>query len=240
MEIDDTLVSLITQELLKRLEQGNLSVSLEEQEKTPLILIGGTAPLSADALASLKHRFHILGHDTLEETHLPDNAPVLATTLSIQALTQVSAGDPGSTPEGYGLLWAILRGKTPFVLEEGIEWRRFGTTMPRSLYEKYTGYEKIIAGYGIKIIKEKDVVSSLLGKSRLPSPEKPLPVASPVSPPVMGRPPGKRVITETELMRLCPLSKGKGQTLVIGSGDILTPLALDYVTTMQISVCKST
>jgi ethanolamine utilization protein len=239
MEIDDRLVSLITQELLKRLEGGNILVSPGGKEKVPLVLIGSVSCLSAATLASLEDRFHILTYNTLEEPDFPDTAPIVVTNLSIQALVRISAGDPGCTPEGQGLIWAILRGKTPFVLEEGIAWRRFSTTMPPALYEQYADHEKTIASYGIKIIKEAEMVSALLGKAEAPPS---LPKKAPLVAPgvaIPGKSGGKRVITETELMRLCPMSKGKGQTLLIERGDILTPLALDYITAMQIGVCKS-
>jgi hypothetical protein len=67
MEIDDRLVSLITQELLKRLEGGNILVSPGGKEKVPLVLIGDVSCLSAATLASLEDRFHILAYNTLEE-----------------------------------------------------------------------------------------------------------------------------------------------------------------------------
>ena len=49
----------------------------------------------------------------------------------------------------------------------------------------------------------------------------------------------KKVINEAELMRLCPASMGQGQSIEIGSRDILTPLAMDYITRMRITVNRS-
>jgi hypothetical protein len=47
---------------------------------------------------------------------------------------------------------------------------------------------------------------------------------------------GKRVISEIELMRLCPVASGPGQVVEIGCKDILTPLANDYAAKMRITV----
>jgi hypothetical protein len=46
----------------------------------------------------------------------------------------------------------------------------------------------------------------------------------------------RKVISETEIQMLCPASKGTGQSVTIGAGDIVTPLAEDYIAKMRITV----
>ena len=46
----------------------------------------------------------------------------------------------------------------------------------------------------------------------------------------------KKVISETEIIRLCPVSAGPGQSIEIGPRDIITPLAEDYISKMRITV----
>jgi len=46
----------------------------------------------------------------------------------------------------------------------------------------------------------------------------------------------KRVISETEIRRLCPAAAGTGQVVEIGLKDIVTPLAEDYIAKMRITV----
>ena len=46
----------------------------------------------------------------------------------------------------------------------------------------------------------------------------------------------KRVVSETEIRRLCPASAGIGQVVEIGIRDIITPLAEDYIAKMRITV----
>jgi ethanolamine utilization protein len=239
MQIDDKVVSFITKELLKRLGQDFFSSDPGEAEKVPLVIIGGSSSLGAAALSAAENRYSITAQETLEPD-FADNVLILVTKLSIQALVRVAEGDPGCTPEGHGLLWAILRGKKAFVLEEGIEWRRFSTQMPRALHEKYAACEQKLASYGVKIIREADIGAVLStgssGKAALSAPLPPVQGASSIS----VNPGTKRVITELELSQLCPVSKGKGQTLLVGSADIITPLARDYITAMSITVSKST
>jgi len=55
--------------------------------------------------------------------------------------------------------------------------------------------------------------------------------------PAAGSSPGrKKVISETEIRRLCPASAGSGQIVEIGARDIVTPLAEDYISKMRITV----
>ena len=51
--------------------------------------------------------------------------------------------------------------------------------------------------------------------------------------PVRGR---RRVLTEAEVRAACPLAGGPGQTLSLEPGDILTPLARDYVQSLKIDL----
>ena len=46
----------------------------------------------------------------------------------------------------------------------------------------------------------------------------------------------KKVISEVDIMRLCPASSGIGQNVTIGLKDIVTPLAEDYIARMRITV----
>ena len=231
MEIDDKLVSLITKELLRRLEKGTLS-SPEDSgsgEKIPLAFIGG----SAGAQAGLESRYWIISPD--DPGSFPEKAEVVICTLGIQALVRIAEGDEGCTPEGRALLWALLRGKSPLILQEGIEWRGFAASMSKALYEKYSACEQKLLSYGARIVKEADLSAVLAGAPVL------VHAGVPVSPPpsvVLPKSGGKRVITETELNKICPVSKGKGQSLVIGKADILTPLAQDYITAMHITVSR--
>ena len=57
--------------------------------------------------------------------------------------------------------------------------------------------------------------------------------------PAQGKAPGKKVISETEIKRLCPASAGTGQTVEIGLKDIVTPLAEDYIAKMRITVNRA-
>ncbi|MDR2482448.1 MAG: hypothetical protein LBD08_02320 [Treponema sp.] len=230
MEVNDALVTAITQELLKRL--GGCP---SPAGKKPLVIAGDPSILGADALASLEGSYDIISHSGLEAL-FPDNAEVLVTKLSVQALVRLSDGDAGCTSEGAALLWALLRGKKPVIVEEGIEWRGFKDAMSPALAAKYASCERTVAAYGAVFTGESNVVKVLSGKA-CPAPVPAGLGAQAVSAaPSRGTGARKRVLSEVEVMRLCPLAAGEGQVIEIGLTDILTPLAADYVAKMRITV----
>jgi hypothetical protein len=236
MELDDTLVTLITNELLKRLHNesfldkvGGVPVS-PAVKKPPLVLIGGITGLQPGTVSALESRYDIRYQDGLEG--VPDDALVLVTSMSIRALVRLAQGDDGDTPEGAGLLWALLRGKQPVIREEGMIWRTFSARIPPALADTYRGYERKLGGYGVQIVNEAGIPAALGGVVP-PS----VPVQTAPAPAERVKKPGKRVITEMDLIRECPPAKGKGQSFEMGPGDILTPLARDYVSAMHIDIC---
>ena len=230
MEINDALVTAITRELLKRLGSGE---TLPAAGKKRLVVSGDLSDLGAQAQASLQECYDITGHSGLE-ADFPEDAEVLVTRLGVQALVRLSEGDAGCTPEGAALLWALLRGKKPVIVEEGIEWRRHKNAMCPSLAAKYGSHERTLALYGAVFAKEAALAAVLGGGACRASP---CAAAQCVAAPSPARGSGgKKVISEVEMMRLCPASAGAGQSVEIGARDILTPLAEDYVSKMRITV----
>jgi hypothetical protein len=237
MIIDDALVAAITRELLKRLGSGEV---LASAVKRPLVISGGTSNLQSATRSGLEAEYAIQWHDSLE-ADFPDNAGVLITGLSIQALVRLAEGDAGCTPEGSAVLWALLRGKRPVILEEGVAWRGFKDTLSPALTAKFNAHEKALASYGAVFAREADVLRVLTAGSPVGGPERTVNSGRP-SPPVSvppGGAKGKRVIGEVELMRLCPEAAGFGQVLELGAKDILTPLAKDYAGKMRITVNRT-
>jgi ethanolamine utilization protein len=237
MKIDDALVTAITRELLKRLGSGEV---LSPAVKKSLVIAGDASNLQSSTRSSLEAECDIQWHDSLE-AGFSDDAEVLITKLSIQGLVRLAEGDAGCTPEGAALLWALLRGKRPVIMEEGIEWRGFKETLSPALAAKFNAHEKSLASYGAVFVREADVPGVLIGGSSSGCPK--LTVNSGTASAPVSVPPGgakrKRVIGEIELMRLCPEAGGFGQVLEIGSKDILTPLAKDYVAKMQVTVNRT-
>ncbi|UQZ90754.1 hypothetical protein C4J81_16690 [Deltaproteobacteria bacterium Smac51] len=232
MQVTDELVKYITAELMKRLGSS-------APAKPRLRLVGRRDDLSTLALARLQENFEVEDHRDWDDP-LPTDAAVLITSLNIQALVRVAEGDEGCTVEGRALLAALLNGQPVAALKEGIVWRRYASTAPKALLARYARYEEVLQSYGLKLVSEDEAANALLGRRAATQaqaatdfrPEQPPKAAAPAK----GYGGGRKVLTEADVMRLCPASKGEGQDLRPEPGTVLTPLAQDYIKAMKINV----
>ncbi|MDR1921117.1 MAG: hypothetical protein LBS31_05150 [Candidatus Adiutrix sp.] len=240
MQISDDLVKYIAGEIKKRLDAS--------PPRRALILVGRFDDLSATALARLQERFDVREHLNWDDP-VPTEAAVLIAKLGLQALVRVAEGDEGCTVEGRALLAALLNGQPVAALKDGLAWRAYMATAPRALLARYAHCENVLISYGLKLVAEEEAAEALLGRAPAPavfggglaSP----PAAPASAAPGGGRPEGAaakhkgRVLTEADIMTLCPASRGFGQNLSLNPGDILTPLAKDYAQAMKIAVAKA-
>jgi len=232
MQISDDLIQYITNELMKRLERQ--PEILSAAAKPLLHLVGRREDFSTPALARIQESFDVREH-TRYEDELPPSARVLLSSLGLQALTRVAEGDEGCTIEGRVLLSALLNGQPVAALRDGLLWRRYQASAPRGLLLRYQHCERVLRDYGLKLVDEDEVVEALSGQA----PKFPASPAPPQAAAAFKRPAGgRKVLTEAELMKLCPLSGGEGQSLRLSPGDILTPLAQDYVSALKIKLLK--
>lgn len=239
MQISDDLIQHITRELMKRLAADSPS-ALTAAAKPLLHLVGSRGDLSTPALARLHEYFEVCEHLNWED-ELPREASVLITSLNIQALVRVTEGDEGCTVAGRALLAALLNGQPVAALKDGLVWRRYLSTAPKGLLARYGHCENVLQGYGLKLVDEDQVVEALLGRP-LSAPQSPqirpaVPLPEP-APAFSPSPSGRRVLSEASVMAACPASQGLGQTLRLEAGDVLTPLAQDYILAMKINMVK--
>lgn len=233
MQINDELVKYIARELMKRLGGGPAPASAPD--KPLLCITGGLNKLSTTALAEIQKAFEICEFRNWDDAW-PAKASVLITSLGIQALVRVAEGDEGCTVEGRALLRALLNGQPVAALTEGLTWRLHQATAPKGLLSRYRHYETVLQGYGLKLVDENEITAALTGRTVVTAP---LSSSSVLPGPAFVRPAGGRQVwSEAEMMNACPAARGEGQTLKLGAGDILTPLAQDYAKTMKINIIK--
>ena len=130
--------------------------------------------------------------------------------------------------KGYGdhehtavILAHLAQGKSVYVLEDGIPYRRHAATCPAKLYDKWLGYEETVQSYGVKFVKREDLFAG--GKSDLASKTAHKTICHV----------DQRVVTE-KVLSLIP--QRNTQTIAIGKDAILTPLAQDYIRQEQLEV----
>lgn len=230
MPINKDLIEYITAQLMKRLP------GLTARPPRPILyIVGGHNCLSPSILGQLEEKFSIYDHDVFALPESPD-APILLARLSIQALVRVADGDEGCSVDGHVLLNALLTGRTVAVLESGIQWRQYMSTMPQALRSLYERYENQLKSYGLNIVTENGLIETLT---------RPMParwmafseaeVCKSTSRQLVT---SQKLLTEADVMNLCQAVKGSGRNLVVEPGTIITPLAQDYIKAKKINLIQ--
>jgi hypothetical protein len=238
MIITDELVTKIAEEIARRIAAGQAPpppAAAGPSGSKPDLIVAGPAgdPLSclpAAAAEAVRGAFAVHPVSAFEAEGLP-KVPVLLPRLPIQPLVRVAHGDEGCTVEGRQLLCALLEGRTAVVWDDGIVWRRYAATAPGSLVAIWRRCEAALAEAGVRIVPAEGLVAALTGKppASLAKPEAAAPIDLP--------PAATRVLTESKVMALFPPGSPPGE-LALGPGDVLTPLAKDYLSAAKIRVAR--
>ncbi|MDR1657620.1 MAG: hypothetical protein LBT47_08715 [Deltaproteobacteria bacterium] len=255
MTVNEELVTKITEEIFRRLSAVS-SPQKAGQAKIPvsteLLVVGPLEVLPTGVVQALKDNFQITVIDSFDQPDVP-GAQLLMTSLGLQPLVRVPYGDEGCTIEGRALLRALLEGRQAVVWDGGIQWRRYQCTAPKLLISGYLASEAALKGAGVRIVSDSAILTALSSPPccrpsqagisgetghrsgpELPAwsgaGQKDLGQAAPAAP--CG---GGRVLTEAKIKQLCPTGPG---VFTLAPGDVLTPLALDYLSASKIVVRK--
>jgi hypothetical protein len=254
--IDDALVREVTQEILKLLKNST-GAPAPAADRPKLLLAGPVEVLSEDRRAWLDRNFELVPLSGLNVAGWP-KAPLLLTSLSLQALVQTASGDEGCTTEGRALLSALLDGRPAVAVAEGTASRRLPRTTPRVFASLYQTAETILRNAGLAVVSEKDVPAALArsdaagpagaafreGTTAGPTPA---PGAFPSAGSAGfagaagtggsgGTARKGRVLTESIVAALFP--EADSGRLELKPGDVLTPLAKDHLSAKRIPVIK--
>jgi len=210
----DKLVDLIVKEVYRKLEEANKN---NVKHKTAVII--GDMELDPITKANLDEEYN----ETLEA----DIA--IVSKLSIKSMANI-ATLTGINEEENFIINMLLAGKKVYVLESGLEYRKYKSTAPRALYNKYLSFEKDLEVYGIDVIeflekveekttrkeehKRVEEVSTLEKFNSIPEEEMSFEIRN------------KRLISEADLRK--PFMNGM-KSVVIDKKSIITPLANDFI-----------
>ena len=209
------LVDEIMEEVYRRLE---CRVSNKQTGKK-LIVIG---PMPTSDLDNLKHVYDL--------TSYMDNVlgyeGILITKLTVDMLGHIALG-AASTPEESFIIKTLLQEKPVYVIEEGIEYRRYKKSAHKALYKLLMDYEDKIQKYGIKSISHLDEIpidEVEQGKSK---------VEEVIRENTKFDMTFKKLLLESDLIKkriegIC--------TLILSKRCIITPLAEDYIRSHHIYI----
>ncbi|WP_346938576.1 TIGR02536 family ethanolamine utilization protein [uncultured Clostridium sp.] len=215
----DKLVDLIVKEVYKKLEEANKK---NIRHKTAVII--GDVELDSITKANLNEEYRMIyyGEEALEA----DIAVV--SRLSIKSMANI-ATLTGINEEENFIINMLLAGKRVYVLENGLEYRKYKNTAPRALYNKYLSFEKELKVYGIDIV---EVIEKVEDKTTRKEEYKKveevsiLETSNSISEEMSFEIRNKKLISEMDLRK--PFMNGM-KSVVIDKKSIITPLANDFI-----------
>ncbi|GAA0679277.1 MULTISPECIES: TIGR02536 family ethanolamine utilization protein [Clostridium] len=163
---------------------------------------------------------------------------LLISKLCIKGLSNISQGTCTTKSEKFALEM-LLKGKKVYILEDGIEYRKYKNTAPKVLYNKYIKFEENLLSYGIEIINDLNKISIESKEQKISfngiKEEKDL-ESSIVADEITINLSNKKLVSESDLRK--PHINGV-KTLILDKKAILTPLAKDYIRINNLNVVLS-
>lgn len=138
----DNIVNLIVEEIYKKLSDEKIKIS----NKSTIVTLFENDNSKFDLL---KEDFDILGFDK----SIIDAEIVVVSKLCMRGLSNLASGNSTSDEERF-ILKMLMKGKKVYVLDEGIEYKKYKETAPKALYKKYVSFEDEICKYGVEILKD--------------------------------------------------------------------------------------
>lgn len=214
---EQVLVDEIIQEVYRRLE-CKLSKELSKKK----LVIVGSIPNS-----DLKHLEEVYEFTSYKSQSI-NYEGIIITKLSVDMLGHLAVGSPATEEESF-ILKALLQEKPVYMLEEGIEYRKYKKNAHKALYTLFMDYEDKIKKYGIRCISHLEELFNEQGtKGELQEVEK---IRGNISLDMTY----KKLLLESDLIKkhiegIC--------TVTISKKCIITPLADDYIRKHHIQIEK--
>ncbi|MCC0649322.1 TIGR02536 family ethanolamine utilization protein [Clostridioides sp. ZZV15-6598] len=227
----NNLIEIIVEELYKKINTTNIGC-IENKNRKKLVILYENDKSKFDLLSD-KFNIEMFANTT------KDCDVVIVSKLCMRGICNLALGNSFSDEERF-LLKMLMKGKKVYVLDEGIEYKRYKETAPKTLYNKYRAYEDDICKYGVKIIKDLNEITlseiefsgekfnkEILNKEILN--EEKVKIDDKFSIDLTN----KRLISESDLRK--PMINGT-KDIIVSQNSIITPLAMDFIRIHNITV----
>lgn len=222
----DKLVDLILEEVYKNINNANSS---EGSLKKAAVVMGEDNIGEITKILGNDYKISVYDAEDIEADIL------IIPQLPLKAMANLATLVTNEPAEEF-IIRMLMMGKEVYVLENGLEYRRYKNTAPRALYSKYLDFEKQIKINGVQIIgyvgEIKKADKNLLNyEQTIEKSEKGLSEEHSDGLEINIR--NKRVVSEAEIKR----SFIPGiHLVVIDKKSIITPLAADFIRTHNLRV----
>ena len=161
---------------------------------------------------------------------ITDCDAVVVSKLCLRGLANLSNGISISNEERF-ILKMLMKGKKVYVLNEGVEYKKYLSTAPKALYSKYVEFEEKLKDYGVSFInsieeigsKVIDIVSKKVTEEVIE--QKNFQQSFEIK--------NKKLITECDIKKLY---KQGMKEVVIDKKSIITPLASDFIRIQKLNI----
>lgn len=218
----DNIVDLIVEEVYKKISESpkksgtnKLAVIIGENRNSSLFNI-------------LDNTYSIVQYNE----NIKDCDVVIIPFLCIKGIANL-ANLTTTTKSEYFIIKMLMSGKKVYVLEDGLQYRKYKNTAPKALYNKYLEFEDKLINFGVEIIQSLNIESKLLNSSSL---EK-VPLLSNINEDKKsGEIRHKKLISEADIRKIY---MSGSRVIFVDKGSIITPLANDFVRINNIDIIKN-
>lgn len=217
----ENLVDLIVKEVYKKIDNEKPQAS--------------NKPLAVVLFERDKNRFKEI-EDSFEvvdfSSELRNCDIVIISRLCMRGLSNLASLSNASDEERF-VLKMLMKGKKIYILNDGIEYKRYKNTAPKALYKKFVSLEDEISSFGVKVIEHPLEIldrDSQVKEERVQKPkETKLVILKDEALDLRG----KKLISELDLKK--PAINGI-RNIIIDHKSIITPLAADFMRIQGIEV----
>ncbi|RDC51183.1 ethanolamine utilization protein [Acinetobacter sp. RIT592] len=213
----DKLIEFIVDEIYKKLENQGVK---ENNDLPKCVLMWER---DEDKYKFLNDKFKVLNYNK----DIKDCDVLVISRLCLRGLCNLAMGNSVSDEERF-ILKMIMSGKKVYVMEDGLEYKRYKQTEPKTLYNKYLNFEKEIKSYGVEIINNpKSILNEVKinYKAEYAKDNTEIKVNVNLTENTLDLR-SKKLISESDLRK--PQINGIDKIL-LGKKSIITPLANDFI-----------
>lgn len=222
----DKLIEFIVDEIYKKLEN---QVVKENNDLPKCVLMWER---DEEKYKFLNDKFKVLNYNK----DIKDCDVLVISRLCLRGLCNLAMGNSVSDEERF-ILKMIMSGKKVYVMEDGLEYKRYKQTSPKTLYNKYLNFEKEIKSYGVEIINNPKSIlneAKVIYKEESTKENKEMSIAVNLNENTLDLR-SKKLISESDLRK--PQINGIDKIL-LGKRSIVTPLANDFIRIHNLKVDK--
>ncbi|WGX77131.1 TIGR02536 family ethanolamine utilization protein [Paraclostridium bifermentans] len=222
----DKLIEFIVDEIYKKLENQNIK---ENNDLPKCVLMWER---DEEKYKFLNDKFKVLNYNK----DIKDCDVLVISRLCLRGLCNLAMGNSVSDEERF-ILKMIMSGKKVYVMEDGLEYKMYKQTAPKTLYNKYLNFEKEIKSYGVEIINNPKSIlneAKVIYKEEYTKENKEINRAENLNENTLDLR-SKKLISESDLRK--PQINGIDKIL-LGKKSIVTPLANDFIRIHNLKVDK--